>query len=253
MSTDRKGRYLLAAYYLSHKVTVHRIGDNGAAIDPPVVFLDTAIGAHCFQTDPTNRFAFVPHIAREDAPNTIFQFLFDEKTGQITPNDPARVPQPDWTGPRHYCFHPTKDILYFSNEQGCSVSAYALDTGKGTLAHLQTISTLPDGWSGKNTCAQIRMTPDGRFLYAPNRGHDSIAGFSVDEGSGRLSAIGQFPDENIPRAFEIDPAGRFLLSAVCDTGRLAVYRIDGAGGTLDRIATHEVGAVPMWVTIIPAG
>ena len=252
MSTDRAGRYLLAAYYLSKKVTVHRIGDDGAAIDPPVVFRETAIGAHCFQTDPSNRFVFVPHIAREDAPNTIMQFLFDEKTGQLTPNDPPRVPQPDWTGPRHYCFHPSKDIVYFSNEQGCSVSAYTLDTLKGSLAPFQTISTLPEGWAGKSKCSQIRMTPDGCFLYAPNRGHDSIAAFAVDEANGKLSSVGQFPAEKIPRAFEIDPAGKFLLSAGHDTGRLAVYRIDRDTGRLDRIAVHDVGAVPMWVTIIPA-
>jgi 6-phosphogluconolactonase len=252
MSTDRTGRYLLAAYYLSKKVTVHRIGDDGAAVDPPVVFRETAIGAHCFQTDPSNRYVFIPHIARADAPNTIMQFLFDAKTGEITPNDPPRVPQPDWTGPRHYCFHPSKDIVYFSNEQGCSVTAYTLDAAKGTLTPFQTISTLPDGWSGENKCSQIRMTPDGRFLYAPNRGHDSIAAFAVDAADGRLSPIAQFPAEKVPRAFEIDPAGRFLLSAGHDSGRLAVYRIDGDTGHLDRVATQDVGAVPMWVTIIPA-
>jgi len=252
MSTDRTGRYLLAAYYLSHKVTVHRIGDDGAAIDPPVVRRETAIGAHCFQTDPSNRFAFVPHIARADAPNAIFQFRFDAANGQIAPNDPPRVEQPDWTGPRHYCFHPSKDILYFSNEQGCSVSAYALDATRGTLSHLQTVSTLPDGWSGQSKCSQIRMTPCGRFLYAPNRGHNSIAQFAVDTDSGRLAALGQVEAEKIPRAFEIDPAGRFLLSAGHDSGRLAVYRIGAENGRLERIATHELGAVPMWVTIIPA-
>jgi 6-phosphogluconolactonase len=253
LSTDRAGRYLLAAYYLSHKVTVHRIGDDGAAVDPPVVLRETAIGAHCFQTDPSNRFAFVPHIAREDAPNAIFQFRFDAATGEITPNDPARVSQPDWTGPRHYCFHPAKDILYFSNEQGCSVSAYALDTQMGALSHLQTIPTLPERWDGANKCSQIRMTPDGRFLYAPNRGHDSIAEFGVDPASGLLTALGHAAAEQIPRAFDIDPAGRFLLSAGHESGRLAVYRIDGDTGRLERIATHDLGAVPMWVAIIPAG
>jgi 6-phosphogluconolactonase len=252
MSVDRSGHFLLAAYYLSKKVTVHRIGDDGAAIDPPVVFQETGLGAHCFQTDPSNRFAFVPHIAREDAPNAIFQFRFDAATGRIAPNDPPRVEQPDGTGPRHYCFDPSKDIVYVSNEQGCSVSAYTLDTDRGTLSHFQTIPTLPDGWSGQSKCSQIRMTPCGRFLYAPNRGHDSIAGFAVDAESGALSANGHAEAEKIPRAFEIDPAGKFLLSAGHDTGRLAVYRIDGGTGSLARIATHEVGAVPMWVTIIPA-
>lgn len=252
MSTDRTGRYLLAAYYLTRKVTVHRIGDDGAALDPPVVRRETGLGAHCFQTDPSNRFAFVPHIFREDAPNAIFQFRFDAATGRITPNDPPRVEQPDGTGPRHYCFHPAKDILYFSNEQGCSVSAYALDTRTGTLSHLQTVSTLPEGWSGPNKCSQIRTTPCGRYLYAPNRGHDSIAEFAVDPESGLLTALGHVAAEKVPRAFEIDPAGRFLLSAGHESGRLAVYRIDPETGRLARIATHAVGAVPMWVTVIPA-
>ena len=252
MSTDRTGRYLLAAYYLTRKVTVHRIGDDGAALDPPVVRRETGLGAHCFQTDPSNRFAFVPHICREEAPNAIFQFHFDAATGGMTPNDPPRVAQPDGTGPRHYCFHPAKDILYFSNEQGCSVSAYALDTQRGTLSHLQTVSTLPEGWRGSNKCSQIRTTPCGRYLYAPNRGHDSIAEFAVDPETGLLRALGHAAAEKVPRAFEIDPAGRFLLSAGHESGRLAVYRIGAETGRLERIATHEVGAAPMWVTVIPA-
>lgn len=256
MATDRTGRYLLAAYYLTKKVTVHRIGDNGAAIDPPVVKRETGIGAHCFQTDPSNRFAFVPHIAREDAPNAIFQFHFDDATGQIEANDPAQLAQPDWTGPRHYCFHPSKNILYFSNEQGSSVSCYAMDAATGTLSHLQTLPTLPTDWQGANKCAQIRMTPCGRYLYAPNRGHDSIAAFTADAETGLLATLGTVPAEKIPRAFEIDPAGRFLLSAGHASGRLAVYRIaDSTGaigaGRLERVSVCDVGAVPMWVTVIP--
>lgn len=254
MSTDRSGRYLLAAYYLAAKASVHRIDDDGAVTQPPIEWRDTGIGAHCFQTDPSNRFAFVPHIAREDAPNAVFQFRFDAETGRLTPNEPPTVPQPDWTGPRHYCFHPTKDIVYFSNEQGCSVSVYALDTASGTLSPLQTLSTLPEGWSGQNKCSQIRTTPCGRFLYAPNRGHDSIAEFAIDPATGRLSALGHAAAERVPRAFEIDPAGRFLLSAGHESGRLAVYRIndDDAAGRLEQIALHDLGAVPMWVTILPA-
>ena len=252
MAMDRTGGYLFSAYYLAEKAAVHRVGSDGAAIDPPIEWRDTGRGAHCFQTDRANRFAFVPHIDGNGAPNAIFQFRFDAETGALSPNQPDRFAAPEMLGPRHFCFHPEKDLLYVSNEQGCSVSVLAFDPTAGTLSHLQTLTTLPEGWSGDNKCAQIRLTPCGRYLYAPNRGHDSLAEFAVDPTSGLLTVLGHAAAEPVPRAFEIDPAGRFLLSAGLESGRLAVYRIDGDSGRLERIATHEIGAKPMWVTILPA-
>jgi 6-phosphogluconolactonase len=252
LATDRSGRYLLSAYYLAEKAAVHGIDEDGIATDPAIEWRDTGRGAHCFQTDPSNRFAFVPHIAGNGAANAIFQFRFDAATGRLSPNEPERVAPEAEDGPRHFCFHPTRDLVYVSNEQGCSVATWAFDTDTGTLAHLETLSTLPAGWSGQNTCAQIHITPDGRFLYAPNRGHDSIAEFAVDGASGRLEPLGHAAAEKVPRAFGIDPAGRFLLSAGLESGHLAVYRIDADSGRLDQIAVHEAGQAPMWVTIIRA-
>ena len=112
--------------------------------DPPIELLATDAGAHAIQTDSSNKLAFVPHIARLNdnvlepvkeahGANTIFQFRFDENTGHLTPNSPPRVEQEERLGPRHYCFHPTLDVVYFSNEQGCSVTGYRLDTSTGTL------------------------------------------------------------------------------------------------------------------------
>lgn len=252
IDTDRGGRYLLSAYYNAATAAVHGIGEDGAAQHPPIEWRSTATGAHCFQTDPSNRFAFVPHIANRGGPNAIFQFRFDAATGRIADNEPARLTPAEPVGPRHFCFHPAKDIVYVSNEQGCSVSAYDFNSTAGTLAHRQTLSTLPEGWSGENSCSQIRITPSGRFLYAPNRGHNSIAGFAVDAASGQLSPLGHVEAEPVPRAFGLDPQARFLLSAGLETGRLAVYRIDEENGQLERIATHDVGARPMWVSVIPA-
>jgi 6-phosphogluconolactonase len=120
-----------------------------------------------------------------------------------------------------------------------------MDPNAGTLFPLQTISTLPEDWTGESKCSQIRLTPDGRYLYAPNRGHDSIAGFTVNPDTGLLTAMGRAIAEKIPRAFEIDPAGRFLLSAGHASGRLAVYSIDQNTGGLTRITTHELGEAPM--------
>jgi 6-phosphogluconolactonase len=190
----------------------------------------------------------VPHIAGR-GPNEIWQFRFDEQTGHLTPNSPPKVIPEQPVGPRHFCFHPGKDLLYFSNEQGCSVTAYRLDTSAGTLAPLQTVSTLPAGYTGQNTCSQIQIAPSGKFLYAPNRGHNSIACFAVDAATGLLTSLGQAPSETVPRAFSLDPDGKFLYAAGLESGRLAAYRIDADSGILQPLKTYPVGARPMWVMI----
>jgi 6-phosphogluconolactonase len=157
-----------------------------------------------------------------------------------------RVEQSERLGPRHYCFHPSLDLVYFSNEQGCSVSAYRLDGATGTLSAIQTISTLPSGFSARNTCSQIHLTPSGRYLYVGNRGHNSIAGFAVDA-AGRLTALGQVSTEPVPSAFALDSAGRFLFAAGSASGRLASYRITVETGALTPLATLAVGQRPQAV------
>jgi 6-phosphogluconolactonase len=204
------------------------------------------------QTDRSNRFAFVPQIAG-NGPNLILQFRFDDETGHLMLNSPPAVAPKEILGPRHFCFHPSKDILYFSNEQGCSVTGYNFDPDQGTLTPFQTISTLPEGFTGRNTCSQIQIHPSGKFLYAPNRGHNSIACFRVGERDGRLTSLGQTPSEPIPRAFSLDPEGKFLYSAGLESGRLAAFRINQATGELDRMETYEVGKAPMWVLITRLG
>lgn len=247
MSTDRRGNFLLSAYYGAGVAAVHPIGKDGAVGSPPIEWRSTAERAHCIRTDPSNQFVFVPHTA---GPNLIFQFKFDENTGALTPNAVPKVIPEEGTGPRHFCFHPSKEILYFSNEQGCSVTAYHFDPSAGTLAPFQTISTLPDDFDGDNSCAQIHITPNGKFLYVSNRGHDSIAGFSIDNSTGRLTSIGQQRTEAIPRAFTIDPTGNFLFAGGQASGRLASYRIDPPTGALSPLDTYTVGKQSMWVLII---
>jgi 6-phosphogluconolactonase len=252
LSTDRKGRFVLSAYYQGAHAAVHPVRDDGGVGDPPIVWLETATGAHAMQTDRSNRFAFVPHIAG-NGPNAIFQFRFDENAGHLTPNLPPRVEPEEHLGPRHFCFHPTQDILYFSNEQGCSVTGYRLDTSTGTLSAFQTITTLPAGYTERNTCSQIQISSSGKFLYAPNRGHNSIAGFSVDPSTGRLTAIGQVSTEPVPSAFSLDPEGKFLFAAGSQSGRLASYRINGDTGELTPLETYSVGQRPMWVLMTSLG
>ena len=114
---------------------------------------------------------------------------------------------------------------------------------------IQTTSTLPVDYAGENSCSQIQITPSGKFLYAPNRGHNSIACFSVDDGSGSLSLIGQVPTEPVPRAFSLDPEGNFLYVAGLESGRLASYRVDPDTGVLESLESYAVGQGPMWVLI----
>src|SRR5918996_3544748 len=253
LSTDRTGRYVLSAYYQGAHAAVHPVGHDGAVGDPPIEWFETAIGAHAIQTDPSNQFAFVPHIDNRGGPNAIFQFKFDPHTGHLTPNSPLRVGQPAGTGPRHFCFHPSKDILYFSNEQGSSVTGYHLDPAHGTLSAFQTISTLPTGYRQSNTCSQIQIAPSGKFLYAPNRGHNSIACFYVNASFGQLTSIGQVPTEAVPSAFSLDPEGNFLYAAGSESDRLASYRVNSDTGELTALETYPVGKRPMWVLMTHLG
>src|SRR5947209_3831802 len=149
LATDRTGRFLLSAYYQGGYAAVHPLAADGAVGAPALDRQTTATGAHAISTDRSNRYAFVQHIARlndnvleppKENPghNVIFQFNFDAQTGRLGPNTPLRVEQAERLGPRHYCVHPTQDIAYFSNEQGCSVTAYRLDPATGVLSAVQT-------------------------------------------------------------------------------------------------------------------
>src|SRR5438309_8728651 len=138
LAPDRTGRYMLCAYYQGGYVAVYPIAADGAIGAAAVDKQETAVGAHAIASDSSNGFAFVPHIARiqdnvleppknNPGPNMILQFRFDAGSGRLTPNSPFRVEPTERLGPRHYCFHPTLDLVYFSNEQGCSVTDYRLD------------------------------------------------------------------------------------------------------------------------------
>ena len=248
IATDRKGKFVLSAYYQGAHVGVHPIGADGSVGDPPIEWLATATGAHAMQTDSTNSYAFVPHIAG-NGPNAIFQFKFDENTGHLTPNSPAKVEPEEFLGPRHFSFHPSLDVLYFSNEQDCSVTGYRLDTGNGTLSAFQTITTLPEGYTERNTCSQIQVSASGRFLYAPNRGHDSIACFSIDIATGQLTGNGIVGSEARPNALCLGPQDRFLYSAGQESGRMASFSVNSDSGKLTPLETYPLGNAPVWVSI----
>jgi 6-phosphogluconolactonase len=245
LSTDRSGRYLLTAYYVAAKVTVHALGKDGRLSDKPVQSIATADKAHAIVPTPSNRFVFVPHTGSD----VIFQFRFDANQGRLTANSPERLTTPKGTGPRHLVFHPSRPFAYVANEQGGSVTAYALDPEGGTLRPLQTASTLPKEFQGTNACAEVRVHPSGKFLYVSNRGHDSIAAFALGD-DGKVLAIDHEPTEKTPRSFDLAPSGKYLFAAGESSGKLAAYAIAPDSGRLKRRETYEVGRRPWWVLAV---
>ncbi len=266
IATDRAGRFLLSAYYSGGKVRVDRLEGDGS-IGEPVQTVETAKQAHCIVVDRSNRFVFVPHTGAE----AIFQFLFDAKSGRLTPNPAGHVDTSDPEArhePRHLWFHPTANFAYVSMERGSAIGAYRFDPERGTLSVItsrtddsrtddgrtvpEMVSTVPEGFAGDNTNADIELTPDGRFAYVSNRGHDSIAGFRVDAETGRVQPTDPptTPTEQTPRSFNIHPSGKWMYAAGQKSGKLVSYRI-GDDGSLTPRETLPVGQSPAWVQVVP--
>lgn len=247
VGTDRTGRWLLSASYAAGKVVVHRINDDGTIQSPPVQTVTTAMTAHAIATDRENRYVFVPHVT----PNAVFQFRLDAKTGKLA--DAGKAPGgKEKSGPRHLAFHPTLSLAFASDESGNSITAYRYDADSG-LKPVQTVTTLPADFKGKNSTAEVKVHPSGKFAWVSNRGHDSLAGFAIAADSGKLRALGQTPTEKTPRSFEIDPDGRYVFGAGEGSGKLAVFQVDLDSGTLTRRHTYNVGKSLTWVMAVKLG
>jgi 6-phosphogluconolactonase len=242
---DKTGRWLLAASYTEGLISSSAI-KNGRVEGAPVFTLATGHKAHCIQTDSTNRFAFAPHVGEL---NKVEQLRFDAETGKLTRNDPPHMPGGKGQGPRHLQFHPNGRWVYLVNEQGKSVTLCDYDATRGTLEIRQTVPTVPPDWDpAKGTCADIHVSADGRFVYASNRGHDSLALFSINSQTGELTSLGQTPAEKTPRSFCLTPAGEnFVVSAGEGSHRLIVYRRHAETGALTPLKTYDCGKAPSWV------
>jgi 6-phosphogluconolactonase len=199
--------------------------------------------AHAIATDPGNQFVFVPHVA----PNAVYQFRFDAAKGTLTEAGRALGGSPK-AGPRHLAFHPTQPLAFSSDESGSSITSYWFEAGSG-LRVGQTLSTLPQDFKGANTTAEVKVHPSGKFVWVSNRGHDSLAGFAIDN-SGKLTALGQTPTEKTPRSFDITPDGRYAFGAGEGSGKLAVFQVDLTSGKLTRLHTLDVGKSLSWVMAV---
>ncbi len=247
LSTDRSGRHLLTATFGGDELAIFPIGMDGSLGGPATQRLGTAEEPHSILTDASNQWVVVPH----RTPGFIGQYAFDAASGTVSANAVPQAMAPAGAGPRHLVFHPDRGYAYVADEFSDSVSTYAFDAASGQLTYLDTQTTLPNDFPGDgNTCADVHITPDGRFVYVSNRGHDSLAMFAVDPATGLLTALGQVPTEARPRELEISPRGRYVFAAGQDSGRVASYTIDQASGVLTPGPVYDVGPSPLWVLAI---
>jgi 6-phosphogluconolactonase len=245
IATDRSGRFLLAASYPNNKVTVNPIAPDGT-VQPPKQIVPTEPNAHAIQPDASNRFVLATSLGG----NLVRQFRFDAATGTLSPNDPPAAPVKAGAGPRHFAFHPANGRVYLLNELEASIYVFAYDANAGTLKELQVLSALPEKKPEKIWAADIHLTPDGKFLYASERGTSTIAGFKVDPGEGTLTPIGHTATEQQPRGFAIDPTGRHLLAVGQLSDSMTSYAIDPASGRLTKLKQYPMGKNPNWVEIV---
>ncbi len=253
VAVDRTGHWLFAANYTGGSVAAFPIQANGALGEASSFFQHTLTSvdarqkeahAHMVVLSPDNRFLLVADLGGD----RVFVYRFDERTGKLTLNDPPGGILPPGTGPRHIAFSQDGKLLYVLSELKASVTTFRWDAGKGVLESTDTISALPAGYAGPKSGAEIVLHPTGKFLYTSNRGHDSIAIFSI-AADGKLTASGHESTRGkTPRNFTIDPAGKFLLAANQDSSTIAVFRIDEKTGKLTPLG--DPAAVPTPVAIL---
>ena len=257
ITIDRTGRFLLSVYFYQSTIGVHAISDQGVIAPTPIEWRVTAYGCHGIEVDPSNRYVFVPHVTRSGGPNAVAQFRFDEKTGRLTWNAPAFLSLTGHEGPRHLLVHPTLHMAYSADEQGASATAYRLDPSTGLLVKVQSISTVPSDYTVRTeiTCSEVMIHPNGRLLFVVTREHDSIASFTIDQSTGRLTAADRVATEPGVRPLCLDPSGRFMAAAGSGgtAGRMVTYRIDGATGTMTPLDAYDAGNGPMWILMMRGG
>jgi 6-phosphogluconolactonase len=254
VSFDKTGKFALVANYTGGSVAVFPVQPDGHIGEASAFIQHTGSSvnkerqegphAHWIETTPDNRFA----IAVDLGLDKLLVYRFDQKNGALTPNDPPFAQLDPGAGPRHLSFAPNGKFAYVVNELQSTITAFSYNASAGKFQKLAGISTLPAGFSGHNDTAEIHVHPNGKFLYASNRGHDSIVAFSVDQKTGALTLAGDFSTKGkTPRNFEIDPIGKRLFVANQDSNNIVLFNIDPNNGSLT--PTDQTLQVPSPVSI----
>ena len=237
VSIEQTGRFALVANYTSGSVAVFPIQSDGrlnpasdviqhvgSSIHPE---RQTGPHAHSILPDPTNRFA----VAVDLGLDKLLVYQMDLEHGKLNHSHDVDV-QPG-AGPRHLTFHPNTQFAYLINELNSTVIGYRYSSEMGIFEAMQTVPTLPEDFKGKNLCADIHVTPNGKYLYASNRGHNSLVWFRVEENTCQLTYQGHIPTGGRePRNFAIDPSGTFLLVANQKSNNIVTFKINAESGEL---------------------
>lgn len=243
VACDQANRQVFCASYGSNLLAVFATDAQGVPLAASQV--ETGLPhAHAALVDASDRWLLVPLLGAD----AIRAYRLGDD-GRLTPGDPAMTAVRAGSGPRHLVYSPDNRQVHCLNELDGSVDAFDFDAAAGTLTCTQSISMLPPGFAGKPWAAELRATPDGRFLYATDRTASCIAAFAVERSSGRLALIDHFPTETQPRGMGIDPAGRWLIAAGQLSNRLTVYAIDPDSGRLSAVHSHATGNDPICVEI----
>lgn len=254
LAVDATGRVLLAANYRDGYVAAIAIRKDGT-LGVPTITRHEGKGTHptrqekphphSFTIAPDNRHAIVCDLGVDK----VFSYAIDPANAKLTPANPPFVAAEPGAGPRHFKFSVDGRHAYAINELANTLTAYDYDAARGALTPRQSISTLPADFKGANTTAEVRVHPNGKFLYGSNRGHDSIAVFAIDGATGKLSLVEIVPcGGKNPRNFALSPDGRWLVCGHQDTPVITVFRVDGATGRLTR--TEHTAKVPTCVCVL---
>src|ERR1700723_2464098 len=239
ITVDKTGKYVLVANYTGGSIAVFPVLPDGKLGEASTFVQHTGHGtnperqekahAHSIDLSPDNRFAMVDDLGLDE----LFVYKFDSSNGSLTPNDPPFSTLDPGSGPRHFVLGPRGKFAYVISEMKSTVTAFSNDAKTGTLRPMQTVSALPRGFTAQNDDAEIEIHPSGRFLYASNRGSDTITVFAVDPGKGTLTPVEYTSTQGkIPRSFEIDPTGKFLFAENQKSDNIVVFRIDAKSGHL---------------------
>jgi len=251
---DKKGRYVFVANFMSGSVCVLPVLEDGSlgeacdfiqhqgsSIDP---VRQQGPHAHSVTLDEAGRFAFVPDLGLDK----VMAYKFHPKRGMLEPNEVPWVKMKPGAGPRHVAFHRSGKFAFLINELNSTLASLSYDGRRGAFKVLQIVPTLPEGYQGESTCADVQVSPWGTFVYGSNRGHDSIVIYRINQRTGRLTYVGhQSTQGKTPRSFGVDPSGRFLLAANQDSDSVVTFRIGPRSGKL--LPTGHAMQVPTPVCV----
>ena len=239
VTVDRTGKYVLVANYTGGSVAVFPVLADGKLGEASAFVQHTGHGpnaerqegphAHSIDLSPNNRFAMVDDLGLDK----LLVYKFDSTKGSLTPNDPPFTKVEAGAGPRHFVLRPDGKFVYVIAEMGHTVTVFLNDAANGKLRVVQTVPTLPKDFKGRNDDAEIQVHPSGRFLYASNRGEDTIVVYAIDGAKGTLTQVASIPTGGKePRSFEIDPTGTLLFAENQNSNNIVIFKIDQKTGNL---------------------